>query len=391
MTTPGELYGRPWSEPEYIITLHHYLIHRNESSHSGSEHAKQVSEIIGRTPASVSMRMENYASIDPELQKERSGLTHINAFGRRLFRHWCSRQDALRECAEAFTRDIQSRHVPTLFNPQPIRIPKAFDRYELVDQIGEGGSGTVFSCIAVETQELYAIKIIKADLIHDPEALHRFRREIRALKEIDHCSIVRLHEDNLDSERNFPAFVMDHAAYSLTSFADHLCREMEVRKRPAVERDDAKKIMSSMFDALSRMHGHHPKLIHRDINPNNVLRLKSDEWVLADFGLAKFIRTAPMSTSFQTTTQRGWGTMWYTAPEQYRNFSEADERTDIYSLGMLIWELFTSSDPPPHPAHLGLPSALGEVHLKATERDPTNRFETVAQLKQAFDAAVDRD
>ena len=66
MTSPGQLYGRPWNEAEYIIVLHHYLANRSQSSHAGAAHVKQASEVIGRTPAAVSMRMENYASIDPQ-------------------------------------------------------------------------------------------------------------------------------------------------------------------------------------------------------------------------------------------------------------------------------------------------------------------------------------
>lgn len=387
MTTPAELYGRPWSEPDYIIVLNQYFLHRHESAHTGCDHVKEVAQAIGRTPAAVAMRMENFASIDPEIS-QRSGLSHINALGRRIFQDWSSDTDAIKKCADTLLRDIRARNVPTLFNPHPIRIPKAFDRYELVDQIGEGGSGVVFSCVAVDTQEVFAIKIIKAEHMHDPEALHRFHREIRALKSIEHPNIIRLHEDNLESERNFPAFVMDHAVHSLTSYAEEISRGCAIRQRPVVDRATAITIMQSMLRAICRLNANHPRVIHRDLNPNNVLLLKDGTWVVADFGLAKFLRTAPVSTSFQTTTQRGWGTGWYTAPEQYRSFTEADQTADIYSLGMLLWELFTTDSPPPHHAHLGLSGPLIEIWTRATERNPADRYHSVDEFRTAFDVAI---
>jgi len=316
---------------------------------------------------------------------KRAGLSHINALGRRVFDHWYTRQDALAECAAAFSRDRQSQFVPSLFEPNRVQIPRAFEHYELVDQIGVGGCGTVFSCIEVETQQLFAIKIISTDKIHDQEAIHRFRREIKALKSRAHPNIIRLHEDNLDSERNFPAFVMDFASHSLTSFVEAVSREQSNRRRPLLSSSQASEIIAAIFEAVHALHTDSPRIMHRDINPNNILRLPNGSWVLADFGLAKFISSAPLMTSFHTTTQRGWGTQWYTAPEQYHNFRDVDERTDIYSLGILIWELFTEGNPPPDRDHLGLTEPIAAVYSKATHRDPSQRYQSVGHLRSAFD------
>lgn len=379
MSKAGDLYGRPWAEREYIIVLNSYFMHRNEGHDASCAYIRELSETLGRTPGAIAMRMENYASIDPELANPRAGLRHMNAMGRRIFRHWKDKLPALKECADAFIRDIRSQNVPTLFDPSPIRIPKAFGRYELVDTIGEGGSGSVFSCVEINTQKLFALKIIKSELIYDTEALGRFRREIRALRSVDHPNVIKLHEDNLDSEREFPAFVMDYASCSLTNYLEEADRSDPGRNRPILGRDEAISMVSMACDAVTALHEHRSRIIHRDVNPNNIL-LSDGRWVVADFGLAKFLATAPASTSFRTTTRRGWGTMWYTAPEQYRNFGDVDERADVYSLGMLLWELFTSGHPPPDRNHSELSTTMHTVFFKATEREPSNRFATVREL-----------
>ncbi len=382
MNTPRELYGRPWSEPEYLIVLHYYYRHHGQSRHSSCEYIKDVADILGRTAGAVSMRMENYASIDPELAGQRTGLSHINRFGKKLFDYWSPKREALAETAEAFLRDLKSRNAPTLFNPGPVRMPRAFDRYELVDQIGEGGTGVVFSCIDALTQKLFAMKIIRTDRIYDDEAISRFRREIRILKSISCDSVIKLHEDNLETEKNFPAFVMDFASDSLTSYFNL----KQGGERPVLPSQEAKRILDSCFAAISALHMNSPKLIHRDLNPNNLLYVNS-KWVLADFGLAKFIGTAPLMTSFQTNTQRGMGTQWYTAPEQYRDFKDVDQRADIYSLGILIWELFTSTYPPPELHNLELPRRLQELVQRACSRDRDCRFSSIQEMQSDFEIA----
>ncbi len=111
--------------------------------------------------------------------------------------------------------------------------------------------------------------------------------------------------------------------------------------------------------------------------------------MLADFGLAKFLSTAPISTSFRTSTGPGPGTQWFTAPEQYRRFLDADERADIYSLGVLIWELYSAFTPPLDRHDTGLSRRLQPMVLKATERNPADRFASVTELRAAFCDAVE--
>jgi hypothetical protein len=382
LTTPEHLYGRPWTESEFLIVLHYYFKYRDEPRHEGCPFIQGLSKTLGRTVASILMRMENYASIDPTIQRSRVGLIHINDFGRRLFEKWRDSQEALAMTAGVLIRQAEQKDVPTLFNPSPIRIPKAFNRYELLDQLGEGGSGLVFSCIDSETGNAFAIKIIHSHIVKEAEIFHRFLREIRALRAVRHSNIITLHEDNLDSERDFPAFIMELATHSLTGYLEEVRRGQDTRTRPILSFAESEGIVHSALDAVAALHRNQPKLIHRDINPNNVLRLPDGRWVLADFGLAKFLSTAAASTSFKTTTHRGWGTMWYTAPEQYDDFMNSAEQTDIYSLGMLIWELFSTAAPPPSDRELGLSVKLKELYMRATSRDPKSRHSSIEELRR---------
>jgi protein kinase-like protein len=389
MTTPERLYGLPWTEPEFLIVLHYYLKHRREPRHEGTSFVQELSRLLGRTIDSILMRMENYASIDPLVKDHRVGLVHINDLGRHLFEKWGNQPDALAQTAGVLIRQAQQRDVPTLFNPAPISIPKAFGRYELLDKLGEGASGVVFSCIETETGKAFAIKIIHPQIVRDAEGFHRFLREIYALKSLKHRNIITLHQDNLDSERSFPAFVMDLALYSLAAYVDEMHRLKETNERPILARSESEKIVFSAMNAVEALHTNQPKLIHRDVNPNNLLHLPNSEWVLADFGLAKFMSTAQFGKSFQTANPRGWGTLWFTAPEQYDNFMNCNEGTDIYSLGMLIWALFTTSGPPPSDS--GLPKHLASVYSKATSRNPTERHASVDELRGEFVKAIKDD
>lgn len=333
------------------------------------------------------MRLENFASIDPDITARRSGLRNLTPLGKRVFEQWRFKRDALKECADLLIRENRSKAIPTLFESNPAQVPRAFAKYELLDLIGEGGSGVVFSCLDPSTAELFAIKIVRTDRVHEPDAIHRFRREIKVLKSIEHDNVIRIYEDNLGSQDAFPAYVMDLCIDSYTS----LMAKVASKSVAPLTLSERRTMVTSMLDAVEALHTRRPAVIHRDINPNNVLRLDNGAWVLADFGLAKFVSTAPISTSFLTTTQRGWGTMWYTAPEQYRNFQAVGIETDIYSLGILIWEAFTESHPPPDRDHLGLPEILRKVVIKAIDRDPDRRHLRVSELRDDFLNAFESD
>lgn len=314
----------------------------------------------------------------------------ISLVCKRVFDDWKERSDHLRSCADVLRREAEEKQSPTLrlFEPDAVALPRAFDKYELLDPIGKGGFGVVYSCINVDTSAPCAIKLLSVDGIHDTEARHRFLREMRALRDVEHPNVIRLFDDNLASEDRVPAFVMELAESSLTEYANDAVASGAVQGRPLFEPEVATEVLRSMIAAVKALHERKPMIIHRDLNPNNILRLADGRWVLADFGLAKFLGTGRVATTFATRTQVGVGTAYYAAPEQYQDLKRTDARVDIYALGILLWELFTEVGPPVDRHDSGLAGGLLEVFLRATERDPGARYSDVQKFAEAFEEAI---
>jgi serine/threonine protein kinase len=390
MPNPSQLYGRPWSEREYIIVLYSYLQHREEPRHHLRDYVKDLAALLGRTPGSIVMRMENYASIDPVETGQRKGLVNISALGQAVFNTWMPKPDSLRDCAELLIRESRQSALPDFFEPEPVKMPKAFGKYELLDALGEGGFGSVYSCINSTDEKAYAMKIIHADKVSEPEMLGRFRREIRALKSVHHPNVIRIHEDNLDQEKNFPAFIMDLGQCTLGDYLERVLADAPRNAgRPLLPKSEGIEILISVINAVSALHQNKPRILHRDIKPANILRMNEGVWLLADFSLAKFASSALVTTTFSTLSrQQGWGSDSYTAPEQWRDFKNTDERADTYSLGVLTWELFSPCWPPFDRSCLNLTSKLERLVLKATQRDRDERHRSVAQFQREFLSAV---
>lgn len=388
MQTAAELYGKPWSKNEYLIVLSAYFRTRGQSNETVERAIHDVSHAIGRTNRSVGMRFANFASIDPELRDIKRGLSHVDQKCRNVFSEWCDRREILYAVAEALRSDLEGGD-GMLFDLHRVRLPYAFRRYELGDLIGEGAFGAVYSCVDTKTDETRAIKILRLDRIEESSMLHRFRREIKILRRVSHPNVVSLHEDNLETEERFPAFVMDLAEYSLPEYLSALTTA-DPAKRPVLDASEALTILSDVMRGVIALHEHEPTIVHRDINPNNVLRMPDGRWVIADFTLSKFL-LGTSSTYVTATTTRGWGTLYYAAPEQWRDFKAADHRCDIHALGAVIWDLFTSGWPPPHESALQLPPRLDVVVRKAMAREPDNRYSTVRELLGELVAAVAHD
>lgn len=393
MKKPAELYGQPWRRRDLLIALHAYFANRDKPAHVTAPWILKVAEILGRTPASVLMRMANFASLDPATPSQREGLVKGGPLCVRVFEEWSRKQAELAATARFLVEEEtdSANEKFDLFNPEPVRLPRAFGKYELLDPVGAGSYGSVYSCISAEGTEPLAIKVIKLEAILDKETVHRFYREIRALKSIRHPNVIRIYEDNLDSEEKFPAFVMDLALCNLREFVAKITRggPRDPEERPRIGADTASKIMLAMFAAVEVLHQHQPPIIHRDLNPNNILLLPDGRWVLADFGLAKFLHVDPVATAFATgTTHVGIGTAYFAAPEQYRSLRNCGPQTDIYALGMLIWDLFSVNWPEPDRSDLGLPPALEPVFRKAAHRNVSSRYQSVEELRLEFVSAI---
>lgn len=390
------LTGRKWSEKEYLIVLYQYYKHKTEAQHADTPFVRDLSRMLGRTPHSILYRLQNFASIDPqETDPRRKGKGHISEFGSRLFHEWTAKLETLKDTAEVLVRDTQSEAEPNLFTPLPTRIPAAFkDRYELLDEIGAGGFGQVYSCLDTKLpmeEAERALKIVHYVKTYNEECIHRFRTEIRALKAVTHPHVIRIYDDNLDTERNDPAFVMDLAECDLTTYLGRISAAKNGSAiRPILPIGEAQGILFSVLDGTKALHQNSPQIIHRDINPANILKLFDGRWVIADFSLAKFVPAAPVSTVFATGTRVGMGTSHYTAPESWKSLKETDEKSDIFSLGWLLWDLFSTEGPYPCQVPSGLQTDIEAVFWKATQHDKTKRYQAIQDfekdLRNCFEA-----
>jgi serine/threonine protein kinase len=386
MDNPSQIYGRKWSEKEYLIVLHQYFLHKNEPQHADTLFVQEIADLIGRTPHSILYRLQNFSSIDPdENNLNKKGKANITDFGRRIFSEWSLKKEVLKETAEAFIRDEKEQNQPDLFTPNPQKLPVTFKNYELLDQIGRGGFGVVCSCINTKTDAIRAIKVIDSENIYNQDSLGRFAREIKALKSIDHPNIIKIYEDNLDKQRDYPGFIMDLAEIDLFGYINSIAKEHESNSRPILNKGESTHIALSMFSAVEALHHSNPPIIHRDINPTNILKTFDKSWVLADFSLAKFLPPEHMGTTFATKTHiAGMGTQHYTPPEQYISLKLADQSSDIFSLGWLIWDLFSEDGPYPRREPSGLPEKLERIFLKATSHDKKDRYQDISELKSDF-------
>ena len=383
-----EPYGTPWTEPEFVIALYYYCRNKGKVWDETTNFINELSNVLGRTTASVVMRMENYASMEPAEIRRRKGLQHINPLGRETFQTWHRNPDGLRECAQLLLRDIDRRFPTPLFEPASAKIQKAFGKYEAYEDIAEGGFGTVRLYINVLTGQKVAIKIIRQDKVDDSEALSRFRREIKTLKTINHPNVIRIYEHNLTSRKQPLAFVMDFAECSLVDYIKSYGVRKSETERQLLEVSEAISIFKSVLDGVEALHNNHPQIVHRDINPSNILRLPDGRWVLSDFNLAKFIKNSDTRSTYRTRTNQSWGTEFYAPPEQWDDFKKADHRADIYSLGILLWGLFSPRPPSIHGLGKALPENLADVFHKATQPNPNDRFRSIAELRVAFEQAL---
>lgn len=282
------------------------------------------------------------------------------------------------------------------------------NKYLLESVIGEGGFGAVFSARNITNNQKYAVKIlyIKADAILDQDTdLQYFQREAGILSRIHHPGVINIFEIGV-SEQNFPYLVMELAEGKLLSTV--------LLNDGTFSLSRLEKVFSQLCQTVAAMH--EQGIIHRDLKPENILisgDRENDIVKLLDFGLAKLVRGEKDDKWLGTLTRRGQihGTIFYMSPEQCEG-KKLDERTDIYSLGILAYELLTGrppfhapsalsvmmlhleSTPPPLRAYrIDIPVEVEIVILKTLEKDRdkrhSNALDFLADLQAAIQTADD--
>ncbi len=269
-------------------------------------------------------------------------------------------------------------------------IGRVFDkRYRIEKVIGVGGMAIVFKAEDILMNRTVAIKMLKNDMSEDSEALRRFINESKAVAMLSHENIVNIYDVSVKGNTKY--IVMEYIeGITLKSFLK--------RKGGTLSWRETLNITEQILRALE--HAHSKGVIHRDIKPQNIMLLKNGLIKVADFGIAKL----PDNDSF-TLTDKAIGTVNYISPEQATNEGPADERSDLYSVGVLMYELscgqlpFTGDTPvavaykhvndiPKHPREIKpeMPEGLDQIIMRAMEKSPERRFPSAKQMLSHINA-----
>jgi serine/threonine protein kinase/HEAT repeat protein len=268
--------------------------------------------------------------------------------------------------------------------PAAVELQALFPQLEILGLIGTGGMGAVYKARQRELDRLVALKILPPDIGEVPGFAERFSREAKALARLNHPGIVTIHDTGRAAGLYF--LIME--------FMDgpNLRQLLEARR---VDPGEAVAIVLVICDALR--YAHESGIVHRDIKPENILIDRQGRVKVADFGLAKLVgweeKDADESSEAAFgVTEAGhlMGTPQYMAPEQILEPFGVDHRVDIYSLGVVFYQLLTGElpdrvvVPPSHKAPVD--ARLDEVVLRALEKDPRRRFPHIAEFKEAVEA-----
>jgi serine/threonine protein kinase len=255
-----------------------------------------------------------------------------------------------------------------------------FPQLEIIECLGRGGMGVVYKAIQKSLGRPVALKLLAPERVGDPAFAQRFAREARALAALSHPHIVAIHD-----------FGEAAGSYFLTmEFVDGLnLRQLMQSRRLSPE--EALAIVPPVCAALQCAHEH--GIVHRDIKPENILIDKAGHVKIADFGIARIMDGSPAGPAAATgmETIGSIGTPAYAAPEQ-RPGSSHDHRADIYSLGVVLYEMLCGERPTgplvPPSQSVKVSIAIDEVVLKALAEAPELRFATAADLQTQLAAAL---
>jgi len=267
---------------------------------------------------------------------------------------------------------------PSFQPPSVEEVTRLFPQLEIIGFLGKGGMGAVYKARQPALDRFVAIKILPPQASSGPGFAERFNREARALAKLNHPNIVTLYE--FGQAGGLPYFIME--------FVDGLnLRQLESAGRLSPR--EALQIVPQICEALQ--FAHDEGIVHRDIKPENILLDKKGRVKIADFGIAKIVGREERAPSI-TETNQAIGTPLYMAPEQVANPQSVDHRADIYSLGVVFYEMLTGELPQ---GRFGPPSSqargvqvdvrLDEVVLRALEREPDRRYQQASQVKTAVD------
>ena len=266
------------------------------------------------------------------------------------------------------------------------------DRYEIIRAIGEGGMANVYLALDTILDRKVAVKILRGDLAEDEKFVRRFQREAISASSLNDPNIVEVYDVGEDNGKYF--IVME--------YVQGLTLKQLIKKRGALTLPEVQDIMLQLTSAVA--HAHESYIIHRDIKPQNVIILEDGRVKIMDFGIAVALNAGEF-----TQTNSVMGTVYYIPPEQ-ANGGAATIKSDIYSLGILMYELVTGhvpfkGDNPVEVAikHMNeeipsiceydpeMPQSIENIILRAAAKNPKNRYDSALEMHEDLETALDKD
>jgi serine/threonine protein kinase/formylglycine-generating enzyme required for sulfatase activity len=256
--------------------------------------------------------------------------------------------------------------------PPPEAIAKYFPQLKILELLGQGGMGTVYKALQPELERFVALKILSPELSRDSAFAERFTREARALAKLNHPNIVALYD--FGKAGDFYYFLME--------YVDGVNLQQLEQAQKRLQPEEAFALIPKICEALQ--YAHEEGVVHRDIKPGNILISKKGRVKIADFGLARI--AGRESRGGRLTGSRDvMGTMHYMAPEQLENPQSVDHRADIYSVGVVFYEMLTGELPigrfasPSQKVQVDV--RLDEIVLRALEKEPDRRYQHASEVK----------
>jgi serine/threonine-protein kinase len=254
--------------------------------------------------------------------------------------------------------------------------------YKIEQKLGEGGMGEVYRGVDMMLEREVAIKFLRPELASQANVVERFRSEAVTLAKLNHPNIATLYS----FMRQGDSFIM------VLEFVRGVTLDNVIQRRGAIPCEQAIPIFCQMLDGIQEAHNY--GIIHRDIKPANMMLTEKGTLKVLDFGIARILGTARMTRQGNII-----GTIEYMSPEQVRGF-ETDARSDIYSLGMLLYEMLTARCPfdiqnefelmkaqieqypvPPRQLNPAIPEVVEQAIWRSIQKDPAQRFQSASEFR----------
>ena len=269
---------------------------------------------------------------------------------------------------------------------------KINDRYEIIKTIGEGGMANVYLANDTILDRKVAIKVLRGDLSNDEKFIRRFQREALSVSNLSHPNIVEVYDVGEE----------DGQYYIVMEYIEGKTLKQLLKKRETLTLPEVIDIMLQLTDRLA--HAHESYIIHRDIKPQNIMILDNGLVKITDFGIAMALNATQL-----TQTNSVMGSVHYLPPEQ-ANGKSATVKSDIYSLGILMYELITGSVPfkGDNAVEIALkhmkekipsirkqnptiPQSVENIVIKATAKNPRNRYDSVKEMHDDLEVCMEKE